>query len=488
MLPGDYPVTITDADDVTILDADGNDVTAGYDVTCEDGLMRIAPVATPIRVTAASAKREYDGTPLADARFSYNQGALVAGDALEATVEGSATHVGDAGANVVTSVRVMRGDLDVTGAYTLAQSVPGRLEVTPRALTVATGSASKAFDGTPLTAPEARLEGLVAGETATVVATGSLTLPGSARNGYDLRWDGTAREADYEVTEEDLGTLTVTAPTAVSYRYAGVADPTWTHGQTTPLTLTYKRSVADETTLDHFTGIRVDGTEVDARWYAARRGSVVIDLSATFLEGLATGSHEAMALFDDGTAPRVTFHVRDAGQDTPVVPVVPSNPPFPFVPTTPVAPHGPWLPPVSPYAPVRPSDPGQPSANGAQRSPDSPASPAAPTAPAQPTVPPTTGGTDGGATTSVPVATEAPASDGTGSATVQSTSRPATKSAGVTRSVLGRRPSEETDDAEATVPQNVPATSDAQGPGLALALAGCGAVLAGSASRRWRRE
>ena len=87
----------------------------------------------------------------------------------------------------------------------------GSSTVDPAPLVVTTPSAKKEYDGTPLAASDgATVEGLVAGETATVSATGSQTDVGSSENGYAIEW-GTAKESNYEVTSENLGTLTVTA-------------------------------------------------------------------------------------------------------------------------------------------------------------------------------------------------------------------------------------------------------------------------------------
>ena len=82
------------------------------------------------------------------------------------------------------------------------------LTITPAPLTITTGSASKTYDGTPLTNSEASITGLVGGQTATVTATGTQTEIGSSTNGYSIAWGG-ANPANYTITEE-LGTLTVT--------------------------------------------------------------------------------------------------------------------------------------------------------------------------------------------------------------------------------------------------------------------------------------
>ena len=88
------------------------------------------------------------------------------------------------------------------------KKIYGTLTVTKAKLTVTTLTAKKAFDGKPLTA-EGTVDGLVNRETVTLKMTGSQTEVGSSLNTYQLVWDGTALEANYDV-EDQLGTLEVT--------------------------------------------------------------------------------------------------------------------------------------------------------------------------------------------------------------------------------------------------------------------------------------
>ena len=104
---------------------------------------------------------------------------------------------------------LVSGELPNDGNYSVNIYIrPGRLEIKPKAVTVSTGSASKPYDGTPLTKDEASITGLVNGESVTLNATGTITEVGSTENIYSITWDN-AKETNYKVTEE-LGTLTVT--------------------------------------------------------------------------------------------------------------------------------------------------------------------------------------------------------------------------------------------------------------------------------------
>ena len=81
--------------------------------------------------------------------------------------------------------------------------------VTPRGLTVTTSSASKPYDGTPLTSGSVTVSGLTDLDAAkiTVTATGTITDFGTAVNTYAIDWGGVNPD-NYTVTE-NLGTLKI---------------------------------------------------------------------------------------------------------------------------------------------------------------------------------------------------------------------------------------------------------------------------------------
>ena len=107
------------------------------------------------------------------------------------------------------------GDIEVfiTGIGNFTGTIDGLVyEITPAPLRVTTDSASKVFDGTPLTAEGISVEGFVNGETADYAATGSITDPGQTANTYAINWDSeetTALQSNYMIDSEDLGTLRV---------------------------------------------------------------------------------------------------------------------------------------------------------------------------------------------------------------------------------------------------------------------------------------
>ena len=96
---------------------------------------------------------------------------------------------------------------DVTNNLKITK-VPGSITITPATLTVTTPSANKVYDGTPLTA-EGTISGFVNKETATFTTTGSQTEVGNSKNTYSIKWNGTAKSTNYQISEA-VGTLTVT--------------------------------------------------------------------------------------------------------------------------------------------------------------------------------------------------------------------------------------------------------------------------------------
>ena len=95
-----------------------------------------------------------------------------------------------------------KGNYDIT-------YVGNRITVTSVPLTVTTGTASKVYNGTPLTDPTITLDELVEVDKAKVSAktTGTITEVGSTTNTYEISW-GTVNPDNYNIIEK-LGTLTV---------------------------------------------------------------------------------------------------------------------------------------------------------------------------------------------------------------------------------------------------------------------------------------
>ena len=193
-----------------ILDSNGNSVRKYYVPTFEKGTLTVTANENKIIITANSANKKYDGTALKDSGYTYTSGVLVSGDVLEAVVSGEQLNVGSAD-NKVISYKVTRNGQDVTGNYTFGESQNGVLEVTKRTITLTSASATKVYDGMPLTSKNVTVSGddFVAGEGISYDVTGIITNAGKVDNEFTYTLNAGTLVGNYEITET-FGTLTVT--------------------------------------------------------------------------------------------------------------------------------------------------------------------------------------------------------------------------------------------------------------------------------------
>lgn len=186
-------------------------VTAGsnpnYNVTTEGGTFTIAK--KPLTITADSANKTYDGTPLTKDTYTLSA-ALSNGDTVaEITVTGTQTDAGTS-ANVPSGVVIKNGETDKSANYNITLA-NGELKVAPRSVTLTSASDSMAYDGTALTNSNVTVtgDGFVAGEGATYNVTGTQTLPGSSANAFTYTLNDGTKAGNYAITKTE-GVLTVT--------------------------------------------------------------------------------------------------------------------------------------------------------------------------------------------------------------------------------------------------------------------------------------
>ena len=110
-------------------------------------------------------------------------------------------------------------------------------------------------------------------------------------------------------------TRSIPRPQDVHYRVTQGDGSTWTRGSSDDLIIRYSRNAQDETTIRHFTGIKVDGKAVPASAYTAEAGSVIIKLHPQYLETLSTGQHVLSAAFDDGRSDDAHFTIVEPKKD-----------------------------------------------------------------------------------------------------------------------------------------------------------------------------
>lgn len=163
-----------------------------------------------IVIQSGSGEKVYDGTALTDGSIFIGGSGFVDGEEFSYTFTGSQTNAGssentfDAAAQEGT----LADNYDITKEN-------GTLTVTRRPVTLASASAEKEYDGTPLTADGITVsgDGFVDGEGAEYSITCSQTEAGSSDNTFSyVLADGTLAD-NYEITTK-FGTLTVKAKAA----------------------------------------------------------------------------------------------------------------------------------------------------------------------------------------------------------------------------------------------------------------------------------
>ncbi|MBR5341385.1 MAG: hypothetical protein IK151_05615 [Erysipelotrichaceae bacterium] len=164
-----------------------------------------------ITITADSASKPWDGTELTKNSYTYTD--LLPGDSIESvTITGSQTASGIS-ENVPSDAKIVNsnGD-DVTGNYNIIY-VNGTLEVIGTKIKITSNTASKTYDGTPLTDNGYTVVGELNdnSHTISVNVTGSQTNAGSSDNTFDVTiLDGNSDSVTAQYSIECVyGTLTV---------------------------------------------------------------------------------------------------------------------------------------------------------------------------------------------------------------------------------------------------------------------------------------
>lgn len=188
----------------------GNVTTSCYDVTLKPGVVDIAKA--PLTITTGSiGPLVYDGQSHSNEEITAS--GLIAGDSIAYSVAPSFVSSGNY-LNARTITAITNPTLgDVASSYLVSYSY-GSVSITKRPLTITTSSASKVYDGTPLSAAYTISSGsLAAGDSLQVISAPSLTRAGSLANKITFSIVNSLGEdvmaSCYDVTME-YGTLSVT--------------------------------------------------------------------------------------------------------------------------------------------------------------------------------------------------------------------------------------------------------------------------------------
>ncbi|QOX63379.1 VWA domain-containing protein [Anoxybacterium hadale] len=198
---------------------------ATVEISGQESIVKSVPATVTVTVTGAIS---YSASGYQGVYDGSSHGITVTSTGVEiryGTIEGTygttAPTYKNVGVYTVYYQITKPGYASITGSRTVT--------ITPKAATVETGSASKVYDGTPLTNSTVTLGGIIVGDTVTATATGTQTIVGNSNNTVTTAG---ADKGNYTFTET-LGTLTVTKGT-LSYSssgYEGVYDGS-SHGIT----------------------------------------------------------------------------------------------------------------------------------------------------------------------------------------------------------------------------------------------------------------
>lgn len=201
--------SVENAVEIKIAGANGADISHNYKAVTDEGTLTVRGFG--ITISTSSSEKIYDGTPLVNPEWTLHASTpLIAGHKITTLVmPASQTNAGSSPNEITQLVISGENGEDVTANYEINYSI-GTLVVLPRQLTVQSGSATKNYDGKPLTCKEWKFTsvyGPVSGHRAEAVITGTITEPGQRDNtiAQVIIWDGNGKDAtgNYEITVDE---------------------------------------------------------------------------------------------------------------------------------------------------------------------------------------------------------------------------------------------------------------------------------------------
>ena len=198
-----------------------NTKAGNYEITTEEGTLEVTPVDAEVVVTITehSGKVKYDGTEKKVTGYDVKSISNKLYTEKDFEFSGDATIKGtDAGKY---DMELKSGDFRNTNSnFSKVKFVieDGQLEIEKRTVKLTSASASKEYDGTPLTKKDVTEsgDGFVKGEGATYDVTGTITNVGKTGNKFTYTLNEGTKAKNYEITTEE-GTLEVTPGKIADY-------------------------------------------------------------------------------------------------------------------------------------------------------------------------------------------------------------------------------------------------------------------------------
>ncbi len=196
---------------------DGKDVSSNYNIEYSYGVLTVEPIILKIRT--GSAEKIYDGEPLTNKEWKFVSGKLFTGHNFFNTYANGARVDAGRVKNGMSIFIVDESGMDVTNAVYKIEVDCGTLTVKPRKVVITSESASKKYDGKPLTNDkywwsysEVTKEGLLNNHYPRSSFSGSQTEVGSSPNTFTATAvessSGKDVSSNYEFVYQ-YGTLTV---------------------------------------------------------------------------------------------------------------------------------------------------------------------------------------------------------------------------------------------------------------------------------------
>lgn len=187
-----------------------------YSITKNEGKLSITPVTDEVTVTIKgnSKATPYNGTVQSVGGYTVESISNTLYTSTDFTLNGQAMATGKDAAtypmNLDATQFVNNNTNFANVKFEIAED--GQLVISPCAVTLTSESASKDYDGTPLTRPNVKVEGnFVDGEVTKVEATGSVTYvsEGDVTNTIVITKGENFKESNYSITKNE-GTLSIT--------------------------------------------------------------------------------------------------------------------------------------------------------------------------------------------------------------------------------------------------------------------------------------
>ena len=187
-----------------------------YSITKNEGTLSITPVTdeVTVRINGNKDTATYNGTEQSVSGYTVESISNTLYTSTDFTLNGQAKATGKDAATYpmnLDATQFVNNNTNFSNVkFEIAED--GQLVINPRAVTLTSETASKDYDGTPLTRPNVKAEGnFVDGEVTKVEATGSVTYvsDGEVTNTIVITEGENFKESNYSITKHE-GTLSIT--------------------------------------------------------------------------------------------------------------------------------------------------------------------------------------------------------------------------------------------------------------------------------------